>query len=151
MTTTTLATGRSRSISELYAEVQQFYAGQVRLLDTMQADAFADSFTEDGVFDHRPGADPLVGRAAISAAIRAYQETKHAVDPVQRRHWFNMVQVFPQDDGSIRTEYYAVVYQTRPNVSEPLVGPSCFVTDVLEFEGDELRTRFRKVSPDYEV
>lgn len=151
MTISALATDRSRDVSALYAQVQQFYAGQVRTLDEMRADAFAASFTEDGVFDHRPGAEPLVGHAAISGAVRAYQETKHAVDPVQRRHWFNMVQVFPQDDGSIRTEYYAVVYQTRPNVSEPLVGPSCSVTDVLVLEDGELRTKFRKVSPDHAV
>jgi actinorhodin biosynthesis protein ActVIA len=153
VTSSTVATAPStdRDISALYAQVQQFYAGQVRHLDTMRAEEFAASFTGDGVFDHRPGADPLVGRTAIAAAIREYQNTRHAADPVQRRHWFNMLQVFPQDDGTLRTEYYAVVLQTRPGVFEPMVGPSCFVTDVLAYEDGELRTKFRKVSPDYVV
>ena len=149
MTSTAMAATVSQS--EIYAQVQQFYAGQVRHLDGMRAEEFAGSFTSDGVFDHRPGGDPLVGREAIAAAIGEYQRTTHAADPVQRRHWFNMLEVFPQDDGTLRTEYYALVLQTRPGVREPVVGPSCFVTDVLAYEDGVLRTKFRKVSPDHVV
>jgi actinorhodin biosynthesis protein ActVIA len=149
VTSSTVAAVPSLGLSDIYAQVQQFYAGQVRALDTLRADDFADSFTEDGIFDNRPGADPLVGRAAIAAAVRTYQDTLQATDPVQRRHWFNMLQVFPQDDSTVRTEYYALVLQTRPSVREPAVGPSCFVTDILTFRDGGLATAFRKVVPDH--
>lgn len=156
MTATTTATATATAtatgtLAELYAQIQQFYANQVRHLDSVRAEAFAATFTEDGVFDQRPGADPLVGRAAIAAAIRAYQESTGAAgDPVQRRHWFNMLQVFPQDDGTVRTEYYALVLHTRPGVREPVVGPSCFVTDVLAYGDDGTpRTKFRRIRPDH--
>ncbi|MFF5343831.1 nuclear transport factor 2 family protein [Streptomyces althioticus] len=139
-------------LTELYPRIQQFYAGQVRHLDAFRAEEFAATFTEDGVFDHRPGTDPLVGRQAIAAAVSGYQRTKHAADPVQRRHWFNMLQVFPQDDGTVRTEYYALVLHTRPGTPEPQTGPSCFVTDVLAVgEDGGLLTTFRRVRQDHLV
>lgn len=151
MTSPSVATAPSIAPAETYQRIQQFYAAQVRHLDTMRADDFAATFTEDGVFDNRPGAEPLVGRAAIAEAVREYQRTHHAADPVQRRHWFNMLQVFPQDDGTFRTEYYALVVQTRPGVREPQVGPSCLAGDVLVVEDGRLLTKFRKVSPDHLV
>lgn len=137
------------SFTDLYVLVQQFYAGQVRSLDGMLAAEFAATFAEDGVFDHAPGTTPLRGRAAITAEMRAYQERRYAADPCQRRHWFHMLQIFPGQDGTVRTEYYAVVMLTRPGVAEPVVAPSCLVRDVLEVDGDELLVRERVVRPDY--
>ncbi|MFF3292007.1 nuclear transport factor 2 family protein [Streptomyces sp. NPDC003023] len=151
MTSSSAAVVPQLRLGDLYAQVQQFYAGQVRHLDGMRAQEFAGTFTADGVFDNRPGADPLVGREAIAEAVRTYQRTAHAADPVQRRHWFNMLQVFPQEEGTLRCEYYALVVQTRPGVREPVVGPSCFVTDELVRVDGELRTRLRRVVPDHLV
>lgn len=152
MTSTAEVSAATLGLAELHPRIQQFYAGQVRHLDAFRAEEFAATFTEDGVFDHRPGTDPLVGRQAIAAAVRDYQRTKHAADPVQRRHWFNMLQVFPQADGTVRTEYYALVLHTRPGAPEPQVGPSCFVTDLLAVQEDgEVLTKFRAVRQDHLV
>ncbi|HEX2299555.1 MAG TPA: nuclear transport factor 2 family protein [Pseudonocardiaceae bacterium] len=157
MTSPAVATTPTTALADIYPRIQQFYAGQVRHLDTFRAEEFAATFTEDGVFDHRPGSEPLAGREAITAAVLEYQRTRHAADPVQRRHWFNMLQVFPQDDGTFRTEYYALVLQTRPGTPEPQIGPSCFVTDVLTVESGangepgQLRTKFRRVRQDHLV
>ncbi|MGW1378445.1 nuclear transport factor 2 family protein [Streptomyces sp. NPDC002446] len=148
---TSTPVGTTASLAELYVAIQQFYAGQMRRLDTMQANEFADTFTQGGVFDNRPGTAPLTGRPAIAEAVRAYQKTQQRSAPVQRRHWFNMLEIFPQDDSTIRTEYYALVLETTPGDRTPLVGPSCFVSDVLTYEDGELRTKWRKVVPDHLV
>lgn len=137
------------SFTDLYVRIQNFYAGQVRHLDGSRAEEFAATFTPDGRFDHAPGEPVLEGRQAIAAAIRAHQERGNATDPVQRRHWFNMLEVFPQDDGTVVTEYYALVVLTRPGVPVPVIAPSCAVRDVLTDEDGELRTLFRRISPDY--
>jgi actinorhodin biosynthesis protein ActVIA len=148
MTTSALAQPAT-SFTDLYVEIQNFYAGQGRHLDAMRADEFAATFTADGRFDHSPGKPPLEGRQAIADEIRAYQAQRYADEPCQRRHWFNMIQVFPQDDGTIATEFYALVVLTRPGKPVPVIAPSCIVRDVLVHQNGEIRTRERKVSPDY--
>lgn len=137
------------SFTDLYVRVQQFYAGQVRQLDGMHADAFAATFTEDGLFNHAPGVPPLRGRHEIAGEMRAHQERVYGANPAQRRHWFNMLEIFPRADGSILTEYYALVLVTRPGERVPVVAPSCFVRDVLVLRDGELLTYQRKVVPDY--
>lgn len=137
------------SFADLYVAVQQFYARQGRHLDMMRAQEFAATFTVDGIFDHDPGEPPLAGRQAIAEAIRAYQSRSYAADPCQRRHWFNMLEVMPQPDGTVLTEYYALVVLTRPGQRTPAIAPSCFVRDVLVYDNGELKTRERAVYPDY--
>jgi actinorhodin biosynthesis protein ActVIA len=149
--TTTVPTGTAASFGELYGQVLNFYAGQGRHLDAMRADEFAATFTADGRFDHNPARPPLEGRQAIADEIRAYQEEQYAADPCQRRHWFSMIQLFPQDDGSVVSEYYALVVLTRPGEPVPTIAPSCFVRDALGYVDGELRVRERRVMPDYAV
>ncbi|MEU3838500.1 nuclear transport factor 2 family protein [Streptomyces sp. NPDC028635] len=155
MTSPAVTSAPTPALAGIYPRVQQFYAAQVRHLDGFRAEEFAATFTEDGVFDHRPGTEPLVGREAIAGAVLGYQRTRHAADPVQRRHWFNMLEVFPQDDGTLRTEYYALVLHTRPGTPEPQIGPSCFVTDILTVTDEDgeprLLTKFRRVRQDHLV
>lgn len=150
-TTTTPATSTTSSFTDLYVEIQQFYAGQVRHLDAMRADEFAATFAVDGVFHHAPGTPPLRGRQTIAEGIDRYQRERYTNDPCQRRHWFNMLQVFPQEDGTVATEYYALVLLTRPGQPVPEAAPSCFVRDVLVREDGHLRTRERIVLPDHMV
>ncbi|MFC8081166.1 nuclear transport factor 2 family protein [Streptomyces sp. NPDC057307] len=133
----------------LYAEVQQFYARQAHRLDTVRAEEFAATFAEDGVFAHSPDSPPARGRAAIAEEVRGFNERRFAEDPVQRRHWFNMLDVRPQPDGSVHTEYYALVVVTRPGQPQPVIAPSCVVRDVLVRENGELRTLSRQVTQDH--
>ena len=51
--------------AELYAEVQQFYARQMQLLDARKLEAYADTFTDDAEFAHTPGRAPARTRAGI--------------------------------------------------------------------------------------
>jgi actinorhodin biosynthesis protein ActVIA len=136
----------AQSRTELYADVQQFYARQVQLLDGGLFEAYADTFTEDGEFRHTPGREAARGRQQIVRELYEFHE-RFADDPVQRRHWFNMVNLEPQQDGSVRSTLYALVVTVRPD-AKPVLAPSCVVHDVLVRVDGELRNRSRRVEHD---
>ncbi|MEU1404364.1 nuclear transport factor 2 family protein [Streptomyces sp. NPDC005728] len=142
---------RQTAQSGLYAEVQLFYARQVHHLDAVRAEEFAATFAEEAVFAHSPDAPAVSGRVNIAREVRDYNERRFATDPVQRRHWFTMLDVREQADGSVHTEYYALVGTTRPGEPRPVIAPSCIVRDVLVREDGELRTLRRKVTQDQEL
>jgi actinorhodin biosynthesis protein ActVIA len=134
----------------LYAQVQQFYARQVALLDDLRAEEFAATFTADAVFAPSPATAPVHGRTAIAAALRSAHERKFGTEPVRRRHWFNMLRVDPGPDGTLRTHYYTLVAVTRPWNPVPVIGPSAVVEDVLVHDdAGLLLTRERRVIPDH--
>jgi actinorhodin biosynthesis protein ActVIA len=123
----------------------------VHLLDTLQAESFAATFTEDAVFDHSPSAPALHGRAAIAREMAAFHQRQLGGEPVQRRHWFNMMTVSEHPDGTLRTHYYALIVVTRKGQAVPVIAPSCAVDDVLVREDGQLLTRTRKVTPDQTI
>lgn len=131
--------------TDLYAEVQHFYARQMQLMDRRDFEAFAATFTQDGEFSHTPGQLART-RAGIVDELREFHK-RFEQDPVVRRHWFNMIVVEPQHDGSFRTTYYAQVVNTRPGADTQL-GPSCVVTDVLVRVDGALLNRSRQVRQD---
>jgi actinorhodin biosynthesis protein ActVIA len=134
------------SRTDLYVEVQEFYARQMQLLDGGAFEEYADTFTEDGEFTHTPNQPAARTRAGIVHELHRFHE-RFAADPVVRRHWFNMIRLEPQDDGSVRSTYYALVVTTRPgrNVT---IAPSCVVHDVLVRENGALLNRSRRVEHD---
>jgi actinorhodin biosynthesis protein ActVIA len=134
------------SRTDLYAEVQQFYARQMQLLDGGAFEAYAETFTEDGEFRHTPGREPARTRAGISSELHDFHK-RFDGDPVQRRHWFSMINLEPQDDGSIRSTVYALVVTTRPG-GKPAIAPSCVVHDVLVWADGALLNRSRRVEHD---
>lgn len=139
MITTTTST-------ELYAEVQQFYARQMQLLDGGDFAAYSRTFTDDGEFTHTPGREPARTPAGITRDLVEFHK-RFDGDPVQRRHWFNHVNLEPQPDGSIVSTVYALVVTTRPG-GKPEIAPSCVVHDVLVRQDGELRNRSRRVDHD---
>lgn len=146
--TTTRGTTTRGSIvpSELYAEVQQFYARQMQALDAGKLEAYAATFTEDAEFGHTPGRAPARTRAGIIRDLYAVHE-RFANDPQQRRHLFTMMDLDPQPDGSITSTVYALVITTRPGGRPELVR-SCVVHDVLVREDGDLRNRSRMIEHD---
>jgi actinorhodin biosynthesis protein ActVIA len=137
--------------TDIYVEVQQFYARQVHLLDAVQAEPFAATFTEDAVFDHSPDSPPLHGRASIARELATFNQRRFDREPVQRRHWFTMMEVYQHPDGTLHTHYYALIMVTRQGQPAPVVAPSCAVHDVLVRTDGQLLTRSRKVTPDHTV
>jgi actinorhodin biosynthesis protein ActVIA len=135
------------TFTDTYTAVLQFYARQVQLLDSGRFEEYAATFTADGEFQHTPGQPAARTTAGIVAELYAFNK-RFDDDPVQRRHWFNMINVTERADGALDAAFYALVVTTRPGVKEPVVGPSCFVNDVLVFENGELRNRSRRVDHD---
>ncbi|MFC0098793.1 nuclear transport factor 2 family protein [Micromonospora marina] len=136
----------TESLTDLYVEVQHFYARQMHLLDGGAFEEYAATFTEDGEFTHTPQQPPARTRAGIVAELNRFHQ-RFADDPVVRRHWFNMLKLDPLEGGDIAATYYALVVTTRPgrNVT---IAPSCVVHDVLVRENGALLTRSRKVDHD---
>ncbi|CAD5988796.1 nuclear transport factor 2 family protein [Streptomyces cyaneofuscatus] len=94
--------------AELYSRIQQFYARQMGLLDDGRADDWADTFTEDAVFQEASRLnEPLRGRDAIRESSRARKKRLEA-DKLDFRHWLGMLTVTPREDGSLQTRAYAL-------------------------------------------
>ncbi|MER7406698.1 nuclear transport factor 2 family protein [Streptomyces sp. NPDC000070] len=135
--------------TDLYTRVQHFQAAQMQVLDNGDFDAYSATFTEDGEFAHTPGRPAARTRKGIAEELHAYHHERFGSDPVRRRHWFNMLCVTPQPDGTIHATAYVLVVTSRPGVREPEIAPSCVVHDVLVEEDGQLLTRSRRVEHDY--
>jgi actinorhodin biosynthesis protein ActVIA len=131
--------------TNLYAEVQQFYATQMQRLDRVDAEGYAATFTEDAEFIHSPGQPGSHGREGITRDVYKVAE-QFETDPQQRRHWFNMVNLEPADDGSIKSTVYCLVVKNRPEQKPDFV--SCVVNDILVRVDGELLTQYRRVEYD---
>ncbi|MEU3771824.1 nuclear transport factor 2 family protein [Streptomyces sp. NPDC032472] len=151
MTTLPAAPARPLPLSErefglLYAEVQQFYAHQMQLFDSFEAERWAGTFTENAVFDVPTLPEPVRGRAALAANVRRGQEAQDRSGE-QLRHWIGMLDVQPQSNGTLRTRAYALVYMTpRGGVSR--VHRVCVMEDELVLCRGRWRTNHRLVTRD---
>jgi len=137
---------QNRTLGELYAEVQLFYARQMQQLDAGKLEAYAATFTEDAEFSHTPGREPARTRDGILADLQDFHK-RFEDDPMQRRHWFNMIDLEPQPDGSIVSTFYALIVKTRPGAA-PEIAPSCVVHDVLVRQDGDLLNKSRTVEYD---
>ncbi|GAA1852138.1 hypothetical protein GCM10009836_35220 [Pseudonocardia ailaonensis] len=97
-------------MTALHADISEFYARQMRLLDEGQADRWADTFTDDAVFG-QDGKPPREGREAIAAGLRG-AVARQSASGITRRHWLGMLAADPQPDGDVLTRYYALVVET---------------------------------------
>lgn len=123
---------------DLYAEVQTFYARQMRRADSLDIEGFAETFTDEGEVVHADG-ERTRGRAEMVAAMRArlprYRE-------VSTQHWFGQLLIESLADGSLGISYYTLVAQVDENGLS--FQPTYTVDDVLVREpGGALRTRSR--------
>lgn len=111
----TSSVGQGEYVSaELYAQVQQFYARQMGLIDDGRPDEWARTFTEDAVFEEAGRLnEPVKGREAIRVSSRARQERLDK-ERIDFRHWMGMLDVSPRDDGSVDARAYALVMRTAP-------------------------------------
>lgn len=116
--------------SDLYIQVQHFYARQMQALDNGRLEEHANTFTKDGSFALTPGAEPAVGPDAILEELRAFVK-QFENNPTQLRHHFNQILLDPRDDGSIAATVYALIVQVRPN-EQPEIGASVVLHDVID-------------------
>ena len=127
-----------------HAEVQHFYAHQIRLLDAADAVGFADTFTEDGVMAHTSRNDHVQGRQAIVDRLTASYANHPGVVP---RHWFDKLLIEPLGEDTVAVSYYALVSLTDVE-GRVEFQPTCLVDDVLVLRGDRLLTRSRTIRRD---
>ncbi|MEU4209214.1 nuclear transport factor 2 family protein [Streptomyces sp. NPDC026206] len=130
----------------LRAEIEQFYARHMQLLDSGDAEGWARTFTEDGTFalPGRPG--PSRGRAELAeGARRAF--AGHTAAGETHRHWHGMLDISARDDGTVHVRCYALVVLT-PRGGDPRLHRSCVCEDVLVTVGSEWQVRTRCVTRD---
>ncbi|GAB3744507.1 nuclear transport factor 2 family protein [Amycolatopsis oliviviridis] len=129
----------------LHTRVQRFYAAQMQRLDERDIEGYAETFTDAAEFSHTPGRPPSRTRAGIIEDLRDFHH-RFTDDPMQRRHWVNMIDVALAEDGSIVSTAYCLVVKVRPK-QEP-VFVSTVIHDVLVEIAGKLFTRSRHVSYD---
>ncbi|MCG3039762.1 nuclear transport factor 2 family protein [Streptomyces fenghuangensis] len=94
---------------DLYLEIQQFYALQLKILDRGDGEQWARTFTPDGVFQAADMPDPLVGRDMLTKAIER-QTGLH--EGLVLRHWMGQLTVERLGDDTVRAQSYVMVYVT---------------------------------------
>ncbi|MFE1830292.1 nuclear transport factor 2 family protein [Streptomyces yangpuensis] len=141
-----MRTGTSSSFDALYAEVQQFYADHMHLLDAGDGAGWAQTFTEDGSFAPPSLPEPVVGRAALAAGVDKAAAALAEAGEVHR-HLLGMVSVRPCEDGALSVRSYAQIIAT-PRGGSPRLHLMCVCEDVLVRVDGELKVRERRVSRD---
>lgn len=106
---------------DLLASVRQFYSHQMRLSEDGAVDEWADTFTEDAVFEDSTEPEPLRGRDAIRESVRRGVAGIAAAD-LDFRHWFGMVEVEPDGYGGVLARYLALAVVTPRGGTAALLG-----------------------------
>ncbi|ORT56595.1 nuclear transport factor 2 family protein [Streptomyces sp. CB03238] len=143
-----VGTLRHQVTGDVYAEVQTFYAQQMRRVDALDIEGFADTFTDDGEVVHAGGRRQH-GRAEMIAGMRAalprYRD-------IAVRHWFDhlLIDTDPADADTLRVSYYTLVTQTDRD-GNVTFQPTFTVDDVLVRVDGRLLTRSRVIHQDTPV
>jgi hypothetical protein len=137
---------QSQKFATLYAQVQEFYAHQMRILDAHDTERWAGTFTEDALVELPSLPEPMPVRTALAHYARAgaarQRQAGHRLD-----HWVGMLDVQPQTDGSLHTRCSALVYVT-PGGGSAKALHVCVMEDVLVRADGEWRTAHRRVTRD---
>jgi hypothetical protein len=136
-----------RTFEKIYAEVQQFYARHIQLMDEGRAEEAAMTFTEDASLVSPPKiSEPIRGRAKLGAGLRKAADELDA-EGVRYRRCHTMMAVQPQPDGQLFVRAYVQVIRT-PRGGEAKLHAMCVCEDVLVREEGELKVRRRVVTRD---
>ncbi|MFB6555105.1 MULTISPECIES: nuclear transport factor 2 family protein [unclassified Streptomyces] len=141
-----MTTGNSSSVEAVYAEVQQFYAHHMHLLDAGDGEGWALTFTEDGSFAPPSLPEPVVGRHALATGVNKAAAALAEAGEVHR-HLLSMVSVEPRQDGELSVRSYAQIIAT-PRGGSPRLHLMCVCDDVLVRVDGELKVRERRVTRD---
>lgn len=141
-----LDTQKAATTAQVYAEVQQFYAGHMQMLDSGDAAGWAATFTLDGSFEPPSLPEPVRGRDALETGVRR-AAAEHAAKGEVHRHLMSMVSVDQRADGVLHVRSYTQVVVT-PRGGPARLDLMCVCDDELVRDGDELRVRRRRVTRD---
>ncbi|MFC8873105.1 nuclear transport factor 2 family protein [Streptomyces sp. NPDC057148] len=130
--------------TDVYVTVLRFYADQMAFLDALDLDAYAGTFTEDGVTHHVHRDHKLEGRAALLAHAR---EALPRYREVSVRHWNDNYRMDLADDGSLTVTYGSLVTLTDKE-GQVRIESTYAVTDLLVRVEGRLRVRSRTILRD---
>ncbi len=130
---------------DLYAEVQTFYARQMRRVDSLDIEGFADTFTEDAEIVHAGGSRQR-GRTEMIAGMTANVPRYEGIAP---RHWFGhvLIESDAEDVDLLRVSYYTLVTLTGRDAKVSFQ-PTFLVEDELVRRNGKLLTRRRVIHQD---
>jgi 3-phenylpropionate/cinnamic acid dioxygenase small subunit len=147
MTTQLETAPHGAAFAALYAQVQQFYAHQMQLLDRHASREWAATFTEDALFDVPTLPQPVRGRAELAAAGRG-AAARLAEAGERHRHFMGMFDVVERPDGTLDVRSYTTVYASAVGGASR-VHRVCVCEDVLVRDADgQLLVATRKVTRD---
>ncbi|GDY32005.1 nuclear transport factor 2 family protein [Gandjariella thermophila] len=126
----TVETGVRRHI--VWAELGQFYAEQMAILDDGDAEGWVDTFTEEGVFVPPNGAPEVKGRAALLAGTRSTVARLKEAGTV-RRHVLTNMNLVELADSSARTTSYVLIVDSV--AGETRITMSTVMRDELVSDG----------------
>jgi actinorhodin biosynthesis protein ActVIA len=121
-------------------QLQDFYARQVRFLDSLDVEGFASTFTDDGVLVHESGA-ALSGREEMLADMRSKLPN---YSDVETKHWFSQF-LYEQLEDSVSADYYAALTITDRAGKVTLKGDFA-VTDHLVSVDGAFKIRRRQIT-----
>ncbi|MFE1316703.1 nuclear transport factor 2 family protein [Kitasatospora phosalacinea] len=126
---------------ELYAEIQDFYARHMHLIDAGQVDAWVETFTEDATISNNVNPHPAHGREQIVGVIRRAQQQLDA-DGIRHRHWMGMLVVEPTADGTVHARSYAMLLAVRLGEAPVLDRSTRCHDELVRVDGDwQIRSR----------
>lgn len=128
----------------VYFEVLTFYARQMRLLDALDVNGYANTFTEDGVTDHAHRDEKVVGRAALVASSRTALPRYAGVAV---RHWNDHYLIDQLGEDTLAVSYRSLVTRTAVDGAVSFE-PTFSVQDVLVRVDGELLTKSRTIYRD---
>jgi SnoaL-like protein len=135
------------SFEKIYAEVQQFYARHIQLMDEGRAEEAALTFAEKAFMLSPPKiAEPIRGRTELGARLREAADALNA-EGVRFRRCHTMMTVDPQPDGRLFVRAYVQVVRTRRG-GKSVLHAMCVCEDVLVREDGELKVLERVVTRD---
>ncbi|KOV97474.1 hypothetical protein ADK65_25430 [Streptomyces sp. NRRL B-1140] len=137
---------QSRTFAALYAQAQEFYAHQMRILDAHDAERWALTFTEDAVLELPSLPEPVRALDGLARYVRSGAERRRRAGG-RLDHWVGMLDVQPQPDGTLHTRCSALVYVT-PGGGSPKGLRVCVMEDVLVRTAGEWRVAHRRVTRD---
>lgn len=157
---------RSRKFATLYAEVEQFYARQMKILDAEgsegsegsedaedsasqvvhAAERWAGVFSDDALLELPSLSAPVPARTGLEDYVRAgARELRRSGNRLV--HWIGKLDVQPRPDGSLHTRCSAIVY-LAPGDSGSKGLYVCVMEDVLVHSQGAWRTTHRRVTRD---
>ncbi|MCU1470888.1 MAG: hypothetical protein JWQ39_2037 [Glaciihabitans sp.] len=127
-----------------YVAILSFYARQMHLLDDLELEAYAATFTEDGVVDHAHRGQRVAGRAAMLAYMHA---ALPAYKRVVVRHWFDHLLIEPTADGW-QVSYYSLVTRTDADGAVTFEPTFSVRDNLVRLDSGEIYTSLRVLHQD---